>query len=74
MMSEKTFESFEDELDTIHLNLYEEVKGMIPEEEIAYLKARVAPIHEQFGIRMSDLEPITPIRREKLQCMIDGLL
>ena len=61
MMSTKTFETFEDELDAIRLNLYEEVKGMTHEEEIAYLKARVAPIHEQFGIRMSDLEPITPL-------------
>lgn len=63
-MSKKTFDVFEDELDTIRLNLYEEVKGMTPEEEVAYLKARVTPIHEQFGIRMSGLKPITPIKRE----------
>ena len=70
MMSTKTFETFEDELDAIRLNLYEEVKGMTHEEEIAYLKARVAPIHEQFGIRMSDLEPITPIKRETRKAAI----
>mgnify|MGYP000571173195 CR=1 FL=1 len=40
MMSEKAFETFEDELDAIRLSLYEEVKDMTPEEEIANLADR----------------------------------
>ncbi len=64
MMSEKAFETFEDELDAIRLRLYEEVKDMTPEEEIAYLKAQVEPLYQEFGIRTSDLKPVNPIKRK----------
>lgn len=64
MMSEKAFETFEDELDAIRLSLYEEVKDMTPEEEIAYLKAQVEPLYQEFGIRTSDLKPVNPIKRK----------
>lgn len=47
MMSKKMFETFEDELDAIRLRLYEEVKDMTPEEEIAYLKAQVEPLYQE---------------------------
>ncbi|NLL37777.1 MAG: hypothetical protein GX256_09690 [Fretibacterium sp.] len=57
MMSTKTFETFEDELDAIRLSLYEEVKNMTPEEEVAYIKAQVEPLYQEFGIRASDLKP-----------------
>ena len=64
MMSKKAFETFEDELDAIRLSLYEEVKDMTPEEEIAYLKAQVGPLYQEFGIRTSDLKPVNPIKRK----------
>lgn len=64
MMSKKAFETFEDELDAIRLSLYEKVKDMTPEEEIAYLKAQVEPLYQEFGIRTSDLKPVNPIKRK----------
>ena len=64
MMSKKTLETFEDELDAIRLSLYEEVKDMTPEEEIAYLKVQVEPLYQEFGIRTSDLKPVNPIKRK----------
>lgn len=64
MMSKKMFETFEDELDAIRLRLYEEVKDMTPEEEIAYLKAQVEPLYQEFGIRASDLKPVKPMKRK----------
>ena len=64
MMSKKAFETFEDELDAIRLSLYEEGKDMTPEEEIAYLKAQVEPLYQEFGIRTSDLKPVNPIKRK----------
>ena len=64
MMSKKAFETFEDELDAIRLSLYEEVKDMTPEEEIAYLKVQVEPLYQEFGIRTSDLKPVNPIKRK----------
>ena len=45
-----TYDTFEEELDAIRLAIYEEIKDMTPEEEVAYFNAHVAPIHEQFGI------------------------
>ena len=64
MMSKKMFETFEDELDAIRLRLYEEVKDMTPEEEIAYLKAQVEPLYQEFGIRTSDIKPVKPMKRK----------
>jgi hypothetical protein len=45
------YDTFEDELDAIRLAIYEEIKDMTPEEEIAYFKAQTAPIYEQYNIR-----------------------
>jgi membrane protein YdbS with pleckstrin-like domain len=45
------YNTFEEELDAIRIGLYEETKDMTPEEEIAFIKAQVAPIHEKYGIR-----------------------
>ncbi len=53
----------EDELDAIRLRLYERTKGMTPEEEVAYLKARSAPLYKEFNIRRSSLKPVEPKRR-----------
>ena len=41
----------EDEIDAIRLALYEEIKDMSPSEMTAYIKAQVAPLEKQFGIR-----------------------
>ena len=45
------YKNFEDELDAIRLAIYEEIKDMTPEEEIAYLKSRSAPVLEEFGLK-----------------------
>jgi hypothetical protein len=45
------YNTFEEELDAIRIGIYEEIKDMTPEEEVVYLKAQVAPIHEKFHIR-----------------------
>jgi len=42
--------TLEDELDAIRIELYEQTKHMSLDEEIAYLRQLVAPIHEEFGI------------------------
>ncbi|MDR0765205.1 MAG: hypothetical protein LBE65_06430 [Synergistaceae bacterium] len=45
------YKTFEEELDAIRLEIYEEIKDMTLEEEIAYIKTQAAPIYEQHGIR-----------------------
>ncbi len=40
----------EDELNAIRISLYEQIKGMTPEEEVAYLKKLSAPVLKEFGI------------------------
>jgi hypothetical protein len=42
--------TFQAELDEIRMQYYEATKGMTPEEEIAYVRAQVEPIHKQFNI------------------------
>ena len=42
--------TIEAELNVIRLKLYEETQGMTPEEEIAYLKEKVAPVHAKYNI------------------------
>jgi hypothetical protein len=41
----------EAELNAIREALYEETKGMSPSEMTSYMKAKVAPLHEKYGIR-----------------------
>ena len=43
--------TIETELNAIRLKLYEATKGMTPEEEIAYLKEKVAPVYAKHNIR-----------------------
>jgi hypothetical protein len=43
--------TFEDELDEIRVELYEETKDMTIEERVAYLKSLAAPVLKEFGIR-----------------------
>ncbi|MDR1622595.1 MAG: hypothetical protein LBS00_09495 [Synergistaceae bacterium] len=42
--------TIEAELNDIRVQYYEATKGMTPEEEIAYVRAEVKPIHKQFNI------------------------
>jgi hypothetical protein len=55
------YNTFEEELDAIRLELYEETKGMTPKEEIAYIRAQVAPIHEKYHIRT-----VSEIKKDEL--------
>ncbi|MDR1330103.1 MAG: hypothetical protein LBK23_10940 [Oscillospiraceae bacterium] len=41
----------EAELNAIRAALYEEIKGMTPSEVTAYMKAKVAPLHDKYSIR-----------------------
>lgn len=43
--------NIENELNKIRIQLYEEIKGMTPEEEVAYLKSLNAPVLKDFGIK-----------------------
>jgi hypothetical protein len=43
--------TFEDELDAIRLAIYEKIKDMTPEEEIAYLKSLSDPVLKEYGLR-----------------------
>ncbi len=65
-MSERAFNSFEDELDAIRLSIYEEIKDMTPEEEITYFHEQTAPVFEEFGIQRSSLNPVSPRKRERI--------
>jgi hypothetical protein len=44
------YNSFEEELDAIRLELYEEIKDMTYGERAAYIKSETASIHEKYGI------------------------
>ncbi len=68
-MSDKSFcgyDTFEDWLDATRVSLYEEVKGMTPEEHIAYIKAETEPIIKEFGLKRSTLKPVQPRKRERV--------
>ena len=60
------YDTFEDELDAIRLSLYEETKGMTPEEHTAYVHAQVQPVLQEFNIRASSLKPVIPRKRERI--------
>lgn len=40
----------ETELNAIRVNFYEKTKDMSSSERVAYIKAQVAPVHQQYGI------------------------
>jgi hypothetical protein len=42
----------EEELEAIRLEISDEIKGMTPEEEVAYLRAQTALLHEQYHYRV----------------------
>ena len=43
-------DKFKEELDEIRVKLYEEIKGMTPEEHVAYIKTLTAPILQEYGL------------------------
>ena len=45
------YNTFEEELDGIRLAIYEEIKDMTPEEEIAYLKSRSDSVLKEYGLK-----------------------
>ena len=66
MMNERIFDTFEDELDAIRFSIGEEIKGMTPEEEVAYFHAQTEPVLKEFGIKRSTLKPVQPRKRERI--------
>jgi hypothetical protein len=45
---------FEDELDAIRIDLYEQTKGMSIDETVAYFKSLADPVAKEFNIRVID--------------------
>ena len=65
-MTEKIYDDFEDELDAIRVGIYEEIKNMTPEEEIAYFRRETEPIIKELGLEYSTLQPVQPRKRERV--------
>ena len=62
-MDSRMADTIEEELNAIRLELYEEIKDMTPEEEVTYIRAQTAPIIKQYGLKVSNLKPVTPRRK-----------
>ena len=65
IMTTAIFDPVEEEINAIRLQIYEEIKGMTPEEEAHYFISRTDPIIKQFNMKMSTLKPVKPIKREE---------
>ena len=65
-MIKRTYDELEEELNAIRLSLYEEVKGMTPDEELSYLHAKTEPIIQKYGLERSTLQPVRPVKRERI--------
>ena len=65
-MNNRTSNPIEDELDIIRLKIYERIKDMTPEEEVAYFRAQNEPIIRQFNLKTSPLRPLEPRKRAKI--------
>ena len=65
-MNNRTSNPIEDELDVVRLKIYERIKDMPPEEEVAYFRAQNEPIIRQFNMKMSPLKPMEPRKRAKV--------
>ena len=50
------YNSFEEELRAIRLAIYEEIKDMTPEEEVAYFNAQAEPLIKEYGWQIVSLE------------------
>lgn len=60
------YETFEDELDAIRLKIYEDIKGMTPEEHCEYFRRKTASAIKEFNIKTNPLKPCRPVKREYL--------
>ena len=58
--------NIENELNKIRVDFYERTKDMSPSERVAYIKAKVAPLHEKHGIY--PVREISPDRRRMQKC------
>ena len=47
----KRIPTFEDELDEIRVNIYEQIKDMAIDERVLYLKSLAAPVLKEYGLR-----------------------
>jgi len=47
----KRFNTFENELDEIRVNIYEQTKDMTIDERVVYLKSLAAPVLKEYGLR-----------------------
>ena len=47
----KRANTFEDELDEIRVNIYEQTKDMTIDERVIYLKSLAAPVLEEYGLK-----------------------
>ena len=56
-------DTLEDELDEIRQGIYEKIKNMTTEEEVAYFIAQSEPLYKEFNIKRSNLQPATPRKR-----------
>lgn len=58
-----TLAAWEDELNAIRLQIYEEVKDMTPEEFVAYSIAQAEPIMKQYNMKRATLDSLPSFRR-----------
>ena len=58
-----TLAAWEDELNAIRLQIYEEVKDMAPEEFVAYSIAKAEPIMKQYNMKWATLDSLPSFRR-----------
>lgn len=58
-----TLAAWEDELNAIRLQIYEEVKDMTPEEFVAYSIAQAEPIMKQYNMKRATLDFLPSFRR-----------
>ena len=67
-MTERTEDTldFEDELDAIRLQIYEEIKDMTPEEHVAYFRTEAEPVMKEFNMKWATLQPVIPYVRKRI--------
>ena len=64
-MNNAITDDFEDELDAIRLQIYEEVKDMTPEEFVEYSIAQAEPIMKQYNMKWAALESLPSFKRAR---------
>ena len=62
-MNNTKTDDFEDELDAIRLQIYEEIKDMTPEEWVAYSIAQAEPIMKQYNMKRATIDSLPSFRR-----------